>query len=303
MIIAEGFDPSHVLGTTNMDITNLSIDEEEIGTLNIGDPNIWENISSFDIIYLDYNDGLDDIRRNAALFQEVIDYVNRNKKGASPNVVMGISMGGLVARYALRKMELENRKHDTWKFISVDSPHKGANVPIGMQAMLRHLADVKFSVAFIKIFQAKNIDMIKKGLEILDSKAAKQMLVYHVDSRLQIDGNEHNAFQTEYDNVGFPLQCENVAITNGTGNGTKVMEPGTMLVDHRETYKFSIWMHLLTYYYGKFFLLTNFPKLFVLKIPGSANVVSDVKIHAAPNRNTSNVYWGRIRIHKKILFL
>ena len=148
MIIAEGFDPSHVLGTTNMDITNLSIDEEEIGTLNIGDPNIWENISSFDIIYLDYNDGLDDIRRNAVLFQEVIDYVNRNKEGASPNVVMGISMGGLVARYALRKMELENRKHDTWKFISVDSPHKGANVPIGMQAMLRHLADVKFSVAF-----------------------------------------------------------------------------------------------------------------------------------------------------------
>ena len=300
MIIAEGFDPSHVLGTTNMDITNLSIRKENIiGTLNIGDPNIWENISSFDIIYLDYNDGLDDIRRNAVLFQEVIDYVNRNKEGASPNVVMGISMGGLVARYALRKMELENRKHDTWKFISVDSPHKGANVPIGMQAMLRHLADVKFSVAFIKIFQAKNIDMIKKGLEILDSKAAKQMLVYHVDSRLQIDSNEHNAFQTEYDNVGFPLQCENVAITNGTGNGTKVMEPGTMLVDHRETYKFSIWMHLLTYYYGKFFLLTNFPKLFVLKIPGSADVVSDVKIHAAPNRNTSNVYWGKIRIHKK----
>ena len=47
------------------------------------------------------------------------------------------------------------------------------------------------------------------------------MLVYHVDSRLQIDGNEHNAFQTEYDNVGFPLQCENVVITNGTRNGTK----------------------------------------------------------------------------------
>ena len=83
LIIAEGFNPSHVLGTTNMDITNLSIDEEEIGTLNIGDPNIWENISSFDIIYLDYNDGLDDIRRNAVLFQEVIDYVNRNKEETS----------------------------------------------------------------------------------------------------------------------------------------------------------------------------------------------------------------------------
>ena len=62
-------------------------------------------------------------------------------------------------------------------------------------------------------------------------------------------------------------------------------------------------MHLLTYYYGKFFLLMNFPKLVVLKIPGSADVVSDVKIHAAPNRNTSNIYWGKIRIHKKILFL
>jgi hypothetical protein len=136
LIVAEGFDPGAVIGTGNVDISSL-YEVRDWGSLNTGNPNIWNEIVrlQYDVVYLDYTNGLDDIKRNAKLFQEVIEYVNANKVGGQPNVVLGISMGGLVARYALRKMETENKEHDTWKYISMDSPHKGANIPIGAQAI------------------------------------------------------------------------------------------------------------------------------------------------------------------------
>lgn len=63
--------------------------------------------AGYDLVYIDFNDGTDDIRRNAALFEEVVHRVNDMKARAGstePNVVMGVSMGGLVARYGLARM-------------------------------------------------------------------------------------------------------------------------------------------------------------------------------------------------------
>lgn len=42
-------------------------------------------------------------------------------------------MGGLVARVALRQMENDGQAHHTSHYISFDSPHNGANVPLGLQ--------------------------------------------------------------------------------------------------------------------------------------------------------------------------
>jgi len=304
LIIAEGFDPSKVLGGRGLDIDYIT-EFGLLGSLNNGNPNIWNSIrNTFDIVYLDYEDGLDDIRKNAKLFQEVIEYVNNNKIGGNPNIVMGISMGGLVARYALRKMETENKDHDTWKFISVDSPHKGANVPIGFQALIRHLEDLKFSVMFINLFQAKNLNDIKKALALLDSKAAKQMLTYYVNSNFQINNSEHDSFQSEYDNLGFPLRCENISIANGSGNATNVFNPG-VIIAQMDNYKISLneWINLATFFLGDAFMITNFPQLVTLKLPGNADVLVDIIANATPNRTTSRIYWGKAKIQKKVLWL
>ncbi len=40
-------------------------------------------------------------------------------------------MGGVIARYALRKMEDAGMEHQVSLYISHDSPHLGANVPLG----------------------------------------------------------------------------------------------------------------------------------------------------------------------------
>ena len=122
-------------------------DTTSYGTINVPisvSENLYNKIDydQFDIVYLKYNNGVDDIWRNAQLFKEVIQWVNTNKQGNNQNIVMGVSMGGLVARIALRQMEIAGANHQKWKYISVDSPHKGANVPIGIQAALRHLDNI-----------------------------------------------------------------------------------------------------------------------------------------------------------------
>jgi hypothetical protein len=305
LIVAEGFDPGEVIESKNKQDISSFIKAADYGTVNAGNPNILNrlNILDYDIVYLDYSDGLDDIRRNARLFQEVIEYVNTNKTGGQPNVVLGISMGGLVARYALRKMETENKEHDTWKYISVDSPHKGANIPIGVQALLRHVENTEVAVLFVPVWKAKNLNQVKKGLALLNSKAAKQMLTYYVVSNLTVNNTEHNNFQTEYDNLGFPTRCQNIAIADGSGNGNMEFAAGTNLINANETFKLKGWMDLITTLFGGAFIVTNYPKLILLSVPGKSSIEATIRVNAVPNKTTAQVYYGRVRLNKKILWL
>jgi len=151
LIVAEGYDPSCIMGVNNMglrDFIKNGYGLTSIGTIDVPVPGTsyslldYVDANDYDIVYVDYNNGVDDIRRNAKLFQEAIEWVNAHKDIDEPNVVMGISSGGLVARYALRKMEIEGKNHQTCKYISIDSPHKGANVPVGVQALVRHIENL-----------------------------------------------------------------------------------------------------------------------------------------------------------------
>ncbi|MEO6868804.1 MAG: hypothetical protein ABI168_04110, partial [Ginsengibacter sp.] len=74
----------------------------------------------------------------------MITWVNNNKDvGAQQNVVMGISMGGLVSRYCLAKMTKENHSPQTRLLITHDSPHLGANIPLGLQYLINDFANTK----------------------------------------------------------------------------------------------------------------------------------------------------------------
>jgi surfactin synthase thioesterase subunit len=76
----------------------------------------------YDIIYVNWTNGTDDIKENAKVLKAVIDWVNTNKQGDEPNVLLGQSMGGLIGRYTLAKMEKDGQHHDVRLFIAHDSP-------------------------------------------------------------------------------------------------------------------------------------------------------------------------------------
>src|SRR5690625_5167824 len=113
--------------------------------------------------------GADYIERNArahiALYQKLNNELTQN--GSEEElVIVGPSMGGQISRYALAYMEANDIPHNTRLWVSVDSPHLGANIPMGVQTLLNVLNDKANSV------EAQ--DFVENQL---GSAAAKQQLI------------------------------------------------------------------------------------------------------------------------------
>jgi hypothetical protein len=183
--------------------------------------------------------GVDFIQRNAFVLVEVINQINAQKVGNQKNVIIGPSMGGLISRYALRYMEMNALNHDTRLYISFDSPHQGANVPIGFQHLFNYMAYGPLGNAAVQ--------PLVDGL--IKSPAARQMLIDHMEGHLQTGSafefntasaslvptgapNYRNAFQTELNNMGFPTTVRNVSISNGASNGTMNYSPDFEVMNH-----------------------------------------------------------------------
>ena len=183
----------------------------------------------------DIDGGADYIQRNAMVLIELINLINNQKVGNEELVVIGPSMGGLIARYGLSYMEQNSLSHETRLYISFDSPHLGANIPIGFQYLINYFAKDQANAEAQLIVD-----------NVLNSSAAKEMLIDHYSGHL-LAGSDfeqdpslllpvgapdfRDAFQTELDNLGFPLNVRNVSMINGSGQGIATGLPGAQIVD------------------------------------------------------------------------
>jgi hypothetical protein len=168
----------------------------------------------YDLILLDFVDGAASIVYNAALLKRLIHLCNAYKEGNQSLVVAGASMGGQVARVALAEMERDSEKHCTGIYISWDSPHLGANIPLSIQATIDFLSP--FS-AEAEAFET----------EALNRPAAKEMLIYqHFSSNGQtLHPEEFENFQEYLQTLGMPKMTINWAIANGSGLGINLQNP------------------------------------------------------------------------------
>ena len=183
----------------------------------------------------DIDGGADYIQRNAMVLVAFIDFINNEKVGSEELVIIGPSMGGLIARYGLSYMEQNSMDHETRLYISFDSPHLGANIPVCFQYLINYFAK-----------EQDNTEAQVTVDNLLNSPAAKEMLIDHYSGHL-LAGSEfeqdptlllpvgapnfRNAFQTELDNLGFPQNVRNVAMINGSGNATTIGIPGMSMID------------------------------------------------------------------------
>ena len=154
LLFIEGFDPSN---TTNYPEIYWRLNGQ----------NLINRIRSlgYDVIIMNYSNGGDYIQRNGLALVDLIEWVNSNKTTNEKNVVVGASMGGLVSRYALSYMEYHGLRHDTRLYVSFDSPHQGANIPLATQAWVNYLSSISSSA--------------QDGVYQLNTPAAQQLLVYH----------------------------------------------------------------------------------------------------------------------------
>jgi len=330
LIVVEGFDPngSFDFGETLNRITgDINLPGSPFITLNDG----LDDINEYDLIFLNWRIGTDFIQRNAFLLERVIEIVNQRKtlwNGVrQQNVIIGMSMGGLVVRYALRDMELTSVDHETRLFISHDAPHWGANIPVGVQAAVQHLAPwqiINFGGNFPFIRWVDLFPQVVDALTLFNSPGARQIVIQRYSlsgETLSANNADHNNFLNEINTMGWPLNCRNVTLSNGSCNGTLSFPDNSrmfeMIGNRGMTYFGSLWRSLAMTILSPFVptgLVTGFfnpqPSAWALlwQFPLSlfstnSSINLDFRINPVPKTGTTEIYRGDVYSRKTILWI
>ncbi len=168
--------------------------------------------------------GADYIERNAMNHVTLYKHLNsllQQNNSTEKLVIVGPSMGGQISRYALSYMEKHNIDHNARLWISIDSPHLGANIPMGIQSIMNLLEVYGGSVAAADFYHKQ-----------LKSTASNQQLIEQHRPNHTSDylNGGSPVYQQYYANLknnglpnsdGFPQNLRRIAIVNGSITGVK----------------------------------------------------------------------------------
>ncbi len=194
ILISEGFDPYNTTYSEYLRYKGKDLFEPLLQ-------------AGYKIYFLNYVYNSQDLRNSAAIFHSASNYVSSINSNNSM-VATGVSMGGVVVRYALAKAEGNGNPLPFYKFVSIDAPQQGAI----------------FSQAFQDYIEEEGTSEFQR--HGLDNNADKQLLVYNTY------GNLHSTFYNELNNLnggtGYPSLTENIGVSfsNGSpnpGNGRWVV--------------------------------------------------------------------------------
>ncbi|MER5199262.1 esterase/lipase family protein [Streptomyces sp. NPDC002755] len=162
-----------------------------------------------DVILLGFEERTASIMDNAEAVIAAVMRTNAEQLGDARLVVGGFSMGGIVTRYALAKLEMRRMDHRVGLYFSYDSPHRGASIPVGVQAF-------SYFIPFANDFARQ-----------MDSPAARQMLWRHYDKDTGKIGvaPERTEFLAALERLGgWPRIPRLIGIANGRGDGIGLPE-------------------------------------------------------------------------------
>lgn len=336
LIVISGFDPEAKDNNTgllyyNDYVQRIKYNWNDGTSIALNGNNGLDNANSYDIIYLHWHNGTDYIERNAYLLEKLIAIVNTQKAIAGStekNVIIGTSMGGLVARWALRDMEQHSLNHDTRLFISDDAPHWGANVPVAYQAMVQYIAPWQIinlgwtgRFPFLSISWRDMFPDAIEGLNIFNSPAAKQMLIqrYVLNGQtLTADNSTHTSFMNELNNMGWPLNCRNVVLSNGACNGATVFNDNSQMLNvvgnKNWSYFGSLWRSFFMSLGGIISVspfvapyvpvrdLSLMPQFPLSVISTKRSLDFDFGAWAVPSSGTKMIFKGDVSIHRQLLW-
>ena len=209
LVVVEGFDLSN---NQNWDELYVLLDREDL----------IERVRArgLDLVVLNFADATDYIQRNAFVLVTLLEQIQSVADPSEPLIVVGASSGGVIAHYALAWMETHGVPHRVSMFLSMDSPHLGADVPLGIQYWFNFFSDFSSGAAFIR--------------DRLNSPAARQILIYHftgLPSGLPAPDPLRRRLMTELGAMGWPRTPRKVAVANGSGTGIgQGFAPGDLLL-------------------------------------------------------------------------
>jgi hypothetical protein len=168
-----------------------------------------------DVIILGFAERSASILDNARAAEEAIFRAIAQRRGDAPLAVGGFSMGGLVTRYALANLEFKRMDHQTAVYWSYDSPHRGAWIPISLQAFAHYARDIDGSFS-----------------NQINSPAAQQLLWRHIPewNAVPEESKLRTEFRTALERVGgWPQRPRLIGVANGVGTGSGTgLPPGAV---------------------------------------------------------------------------
>lgn len=210
LVIAGDINPSGLL-TGN---ASTSFDLKTIASGSIG-TKINELSQIYDIIYLKYNNDTDDLLRNGKLLRKALQIVNNNRFSVSDDTyVVGLGVGGVIARIGINMMESEGENHRVCKFIAVNSPFRGVNIPLALQGLIRHIQNLPRKVK-------RRIPEIIQRANLIENHMQNDMLKSLVIQRLNENNECTNSLNANWLNVNDsylvkPKNCKSVSIVSLT---------------------------------------------------------------------------------------
>lgn len=174
-----------------------------------------------DLFIVNLNSHEKSINENAALLQQIIQEINGAKAGNHPAAVIGYSMGGIVARKALKNMELSGINHQTSLYVSYDAPHMGANAPLSLQETVDKIINEIDSKSF-----GHTPGSLKRARNVYNSAAAREML---------IAGPNYQTANAS----SFPANLARVGVTSGSMGGV-LQSPSVVLNEQVANFRFYI---------------------------------------------------------------
>jgi hypothetical protein len=192
-------------------------------------------LEGYDLIFVNWKseDGRDYLQRYAYLLQKILARVNIEKAAngsIEKNVIIGLSMGGPIAKYALRDLETTNPTavngvHDVKLLLTYDSPMQGANIPLGFQFLIKDLGQNVLG-GLLGTVQAS----LRGGLKTLNSPAARQLLTYQALDPTPKTPALFTSFYNELNNFGALQKCEYKTLSNGSLIGTSNFTGGKQIL-------------------------------------------------------------------------
>ena len=162
--------------------------------------------AGYDLILLSFANGMDLIQNNARVMQACI--ARAMQCTPSSLVVSGVSMGGLVARYALAEMEARGQAHNTRIFLTLDTPHRGAYTNLCNQWFAQYFANAAPLAGSFSV--------------LLNSPANQQFVMFWFNGKEVQVSPLRLAFIEALEAIGnYPQQPRRLAIACGNGSGQR----------------------------------------------------------------------------------
>jgi cytochrome P450 len=172
--------------------------------------------AGYDLVIVGLDNGMSRIQDNAGVLADCIR--KASARTGAPLVVGGVSMGGIISRLALARMEAAGEPHGTRAYLSIDAPHGGTYTSLGVQWFVHSLLQAAPGLGgFASLIDAPSNQQLMIAW-LNDGAVGQSPLRAELLSDLAAVG-------------GYPKQPRKLAVSCGRGDGVGgAAQPGAQVM-------------------------------------------------------------------------